>query len=104
MFPIKYNQNTIDGIIYVLETFRICKGLKLNVENPQENSPNHEKWTSVINKTMNETRERSKVCNSIISMNSQLDICFACSSQVRLRRKRKLDNTLSDQKKNPSNK
>jgi hypothetical protein len=66
MLPIKYNQNTIDGIIYVLETFRICKGLKLNVENPQENSPNHEKWTSVINKTMNETRERSKVCNSII--------------------------------------
>jgi hypothetical protein len=104
MFPIKYNQNTIDGIIYVLETFRICKGLKINVENPQENSPNHEKWTSVINKTMNETRERSKVCNSIIFMNSQLDICFACSSQVRLRRKRKLDNTLSDQKKNPSNK
>jgi hypothetical protein len=35
MFPIKYNQNTIDGIIYVLETFRICKGLKLNVENPR---------------------------------------------------------------------
>jgi hypothetical protein len=58
----------------------------------------------VINKTMNETRERSKVCNSIISMNSQLDICFACSSQVRLRRKRKLDNTLSDQTKNTSNK
>jgi len=28
MFPIKYNQNTIDGIIYVLKTFRICKGVK----------------------------------------------------------------------------
>ena len=104
MFPIKYNQNTIDGIIYVIETFGICKRVKQNVENPQEDNPNHEKWTSLINKTMNETRERSKVCNSIISMNFQLDICFACSSQVRLRRKRKLDNTLSDQKKNTSNK
>lgn len=30
MFPIKYNQNTIDGIRYVLETFRICKGVKRN--------------------------------------------------------------------------
>lgn len=104
MFPIKYNQNTIDGIIYVLETFRICKGVKQNVENPQENSPNHAKWTSLINQTMNETRERLKVSNSIMSINSQLNICFACSSQVRLRRKRKLDNTLPDQKKNPSNK
>jgi hypothetical protein len=48
MFPIKYNQNTIDGIIYVIETFRICKGVKQNVENPQENNPNHEKWTCLL--------------------------------------------------------
>jgi hypothetical protein len=82
MFPIKYNQNTIDGIIYVLETFRICKGLKLNVENPQENSPNHEKWTSVINKTMNETRERSKVCNSIISFCSDLFVSFSSTFKI----------------------
>ena len=48
MFPIKYNKNTIDGIIYVIETFRICKGVKQNVENPQENNPNHEKWTCLL--------------------------------------------------------
>jgi hypothetical protein len=48
MFYIKYNKNNIDGIIYVIETIRISKGVKQNVENPQENNPNHEKWTCLL--------------------------------------------------------
>lgn len=53
----------------------------------------------MIDKTINETRIRSKVCKTIISINSTLDLCSACSSKERLKRKRKLDTKLNDQKK-----
>lgn len=64
LFPVKFNQNNVDGMMQVLNVLKVCKGILSKehtaTENTKENKLKTETWSSILDRDMNEAKCRSK--------------------------------------------
>lgn len=93
-FPLRLHlsptQSTIDGMIFIMENLKICKGI-LAVE-PNVNDDNNEKWSKLQQQNIVEMRARHTNCKNILSFYSKNDYCSVCVEKERRSLKRQMAN------------
>lgn len=84
-FPIKLTQHNVNGIVFLLENLKFCKGIEVDEENAKDIT---EKWSTILDETI-QIRRRSKSCCNILNFNATIDHCELCSKIGRNVLKRK---------------
>jgi len=89
------NQKNIEGIVFLLENLKFCKGIQK--ENVKLQSAVTHTWSLIYDEKQCDERICSKTCEKIISWNSKNDFCYNCAQLVRkaLKRNKEQEDPLS---------
>lgn len=88
------NQETVNGIIFLLENLKFCKGMHLENVNVAIQSAVNQKLSFIYNEQQVDERICSKACEKINSWNFKHDFCGICDRLVRSTVKRKMEQEL----------
>lgn len=89
-YALEPTQNNIDGMIYIMERLRICKGFVAS--EIETNESVFEEWKEVVNGGLIENRIRSLHCKNLLSFSAKVDHCQVCMKKAARTKKRETSN------------